>query len=798
MKLKYFVAALAVGAASGAYASSTEEERFQALTEDGDSLKMLELGEAVVKAVKAPDNAPFAVTKISQKTLSEFAKSGRELPFLFARTPGIMAWSENGLGTGTTYMRLRGAGGSRINVTLDGISLNSPEDQCVFWANMNSYAALLGNVEIQRGVGTSTNGDGAFGGTIALTTALPKQQPSVEVSFSGGSYNTFVYGGKASTGLLANHIVIDAAYHETQTDGYIHGTDGRSGSYYGGLTFYNTDRNFKLSYKNIGNFEKTGQAWNGVDTGELLDWNYGGMGTGIHNYKDLCDAGLGRYNSLYEYLNDGSDPAAGTSRYQMADGTFWPRTTDNFWQNHNLLNATWKVDEHWTVSGTLHYTHGHGYYDEFRPDNKLSKFGLTPFILANGETLKKTDFVRQKGLTQDVYGLSWNVNYTGRRLDLICGTSLQNFKGNHWGYLTYAANAELSAVLFKDGDYQYYDSDATKGDDQVFAKATVHLTPALDVYGDVQYRHVSYFTNGINDRFLENADGSYSNQRLKIKEQYHFVNPKAGISFHRGGHKAYLSYALSHREPERNNFTDNGSYPAPKAESVHDVELGYGFANARWHASLGGYAMIYHNQFVQTGQVSDIGEALTTNIKRSYRMGVEVSAGVDVTSWLTLEANASLSQNRIKDFDEYVEDWDNGGKVIHYKVIHYDNSTLAFSPSALVNGFIDFHYAGFAATWHTGFVSKMYLDNTECDQRSLPKYTRTDIALSYDWKLRQKHHLIFGVQLDNIFNAHYAAGGWVYSAIYESGGNPNSNRYTQIGYIPMAGFNAMGSITYRF
>ena len=208
--------------------------------------------------------------------------------------------------------------------------------------------------------------------------------------------------------------------------------------------------------------------------------------------------------------------------------------------------------------------------------------------------------------------------------------------------------------------------------------------------------------------------------------------------------------------------------------------------------------MIYHNQFVQTGQVSDIGEALTTNIKRSYRMGVEVSAGVDVTSWLTLEANASLSQNRIKDFDEYVEDWDNGGKVIHWKVIHYDNSTLAFSPSALVNGFIDFHYAGFAATWHTGFVSKMYLDNTECDQRSLPKYTRTDIALSYDWKLRQKHHLIFGVQLDNIFNAHYAAGGWVYSAIYESGGNPNSNRYTQIGYIPMAGFNAMGSITYRF
>ena len=782
-----------MGAVSNVCASTAEDGSVLTIVEDGDSLKMLELGEAVVKAVKAPANAPFAVTKINQKTLAEFAKSGRELPFLFARTPGVMAWSENGLGTGTTYMRLRGAGDSRINVTLDGVSLNSPEDQCVFWANMNSYAALLGNVEIQRGVGTSTNGDGAFGGTIALSTAVPSQKPSVEVGFSGGSYNTYVYGGKVSTGLLANHLVLDGAYHETQTDGYIHGTDGRSGSYYGGLTFYNTDRSFKLSYKNIGNFEKTGQAWNGVDTGELLDWNYGGMGTGIHNYKDMYDAGLGRFNSLYEYMNDPYDPSAGTSRYQMADGSLWPRTTDNFYQNHNLLNATWKIDEYWTLTGTLHYTHGHGYYEEFRSNNKLSKFGIAPFVLANGETLKKTDFVRKKGLTQDAYGLIWNVNYTSRLLDLICGTSLQNFQGNHWGYLTYVANPELREHLLVDGDYCYYDSDATKGDDQIFVKATVHLSPYFDVYGDVQYRHVGYFTNGINDRFIENEDGTYSNQRLKIKEQYHFVNPKAGLSFHLGGHKAYLSYAMSHREPERNNFTDNGSYPAPKAESVHDVELGYSFGNAVWHASLGGYAMLYHNQFVQTGQVSDIGEALTTNIKKSYRMGVELSAGVNVAPWLSLEANASLSQNRIKDFDEYVEDWDNG-----VQVLHYDNSTLAYSPSALVNGFVDFHYAGFAATWHTGFVSKMYLDNTECDQRSLPKYTRTDIALSYDLKMRQRHHLVFGVQLNNIFNAHYAAGGWVYSAIYESGGNPNENRYTEIGYIPMAGFNAMGSITYRF
>lgn len=792
MKLKYCVAALAMGAA-GNVCASADEGKF-VVTEDGDSVKIHELGEAMAKAVKAPANAPFAVTKIDRKALSEFAKTGQELPFLFARTPGVVAWSENGLGTGTTYMRMRGASASRINVTLDGVSLNSPEDQCVFWANMNSYAALLGNVEIQRGVGTSTNGDGAFGGTIALSTAMPRQKPSAELGFSMGSYNTMVYGGNISTGLLGNHVVIDGAYHETQTDGYIHGTDGRSGSYYGGITVYDKSRSFKLSYKNIGNFEKTGQAWNGVDTGDLLDWNYGGMGTGIHNYKDMYDAGLGRYNTLYEHLNDPSDPSAGTSRYRMADGTYWERTTDNFYQNHNLLNATWKVNDQWTLTGTLHYTHGHGYYDEFRPDSKLSKFGLLPFTLANGDVLKRTDFVRQKGLTQDVYGIIWNVNYTSRWIDLVCGASLQNFSGNHWGYLTYAGNAELSNHLLAGGDYKYYDSDAQKGDGQIYAKATVHVTPWLDVFGDVQYRYVDYYTNGINDRFIGDDTQGYANQRLRIKEVYHFANPKAGLSFHKDGHRAYASYALGHREPERNNFTDNGSYPAPKAESVHDVELGYGFANSVWHASLGGYAMLYHNQFVQTGQLSDIGEALTTNIRKSYRIGLEMSAGVNITPWLSLEANASLSQNRIKDFDEYVEDWDTGGT----QVLHYDNSTLAFSPSALVNGFVDFHYAGFAATWHTGFVSKMYLDNTECDQRSLPKYSRTDVAVSYDWKVKKQHHLKFGVQLNNIFNAHYAAGGWVYSAIYASGGNPNDNRYTQIGYVPMAGFTAMGNITYRF
>ena len=291
-----------------------------------DSTKVEQLQEVVVKGVRAQKNAPYAITNIKKQELNDFSKTGKELPMLFSQTPGVMAWSENGLGTGTTYMRIRGAGDSRINVTLDGVPLNSPEDQCVFWANMNSYGSLLGSVQIQRGVGTSTNGDGAFGGTVALSSATPSLIPSLEVSGSWGSYNTFNYGGKFSTGLLGKHWIIDGAYHETRTDGFLHGTSGRSGSYYGGLTWLGD--NFQIRYKNIGNFERTGQAWNGVTAGDndlsLMDGTYG-ANTGIKTYKDMWNVGLGKYNTLYEtlvYDNDGNfaKDAQGnymTKRYTM-------------------------------------------------------------------------------------------------------------------------------------------------------------------------------------------------------------------------------------------------------------------------------------------------------------------------------------------------------------------------------------------------------------------------------------------------------------------------------------------------
>jgi len=769
--------------------------------DNNDSLRIQNLGEVTVKGVRAAKDAPFAVTNIKKQQLQEFAKTGRELPFLFARTPGVLAWSENGVGTGTTYMRIRGAAGSRVNVTLDGVALNSPEDQCVFWANMNSFGALLGSAQIQRGVGTSSNGDGAFGGTISLMTAQPQYVPSAELSASFGSYNTLNLGAQFSTGLTGirlprHYLVLEGAYHQTATDGYIHGTDGRSGNYYGGAIFINDRQNFRLSYKNIGSFESTGQAWSGVTAGND-DYSLNSY-DGVKTYKDMHRLGLGRYNSLYESLTIDGDGQYIVSRYKMADGSLWEKTTDNFWYNHNILSMAWQMNDRWSTSATLHYTHGHGFYDEFRYDNKLSKFGLSRTPDAYHSFVKRTDFVRKKGMTQDFYGAIFNANYKAGRWDVLGNISAQQFTGNHYGYLTYIADEDVRNYYIGDkGEYKYYDSDADKTDVSAFAKATYHITSFLDAFADVQYRYVKYTTDGVNDKFYENEDGSFTNQRLDIDESYNFFNPKVGVSFNKDGHNAYASYARSNREPERNNFTDNGSYPAPKAESLNDFELGYGYQARKWFVNLNLYYMDYENQFVQTGAQSDIGENLTTNIKDSYRMGVELSAGVSPLTWLSIEGNAALSRNKIKNFDEYVENWEADGPT----VTHYDNSTLSFSPSVILNGFVDVHYKGFQGVWHTNFVSRQYLDNSENADRSLPCYSATNVTLKYAFNTRKMKigvkEAVVGLNFNNIFNRRYAAGGWVYSAI--SGDDfLNSDRYYQIGYIPMAGFTMMGNVTLKF
>ena len=808
---------LAALASLGATFTLLAQEQTDSLQNQAQS-KVEQLQEVVVSVVRATKDAPFAIANIRSRELKLFSDSGRELPLLFARTPGILAWSENGVGTGTSYMRIRGAGGSRINVTLDGVPLNSPEDQTVFWANMNSYASLLGSVQIQRGVGSSTNGDGAFGGTIALGSKAPSLIPTAEVTGAYGSFGTWRAGGSLSTGLLGNHFVLEAAWHQTATNGFVHGTDGTSGSYLAALTWLGID--YTLSYKLIGNYENTGQAWNGVTAGSndlsIMDGTYGAQ-TGIKTYADLCDRGLGQYNSLYEQmLIDGN--AYSTERYRLSDKTnatdetLWPRTTDNFWQNHHLLSFAWEINPAWEFSTVGHFTHGYGYYEEFRSNNKLVKYGIEPFTDQAGDKVKRSDFIRQKGLDQDCFGVVSNLKYHRYRINAIAGVSVQKFLADHFGYLVYASNEELADRLFAtQGSYRYYDSDAAKFDGNAFLKATLRLTPHLSAFGDLQYRRVHFRTGGYNDKYIEHSDGSVEKHYLDIDEHWDFFNPKAGLNFSYGPLRLYASAAMSHREPERNNFTDNGKYPAPRAERLLDYEGGFQLAGKAFRTGANFYYMRYKDQLVQTGEKSDIGESLTTNIPDSYRAGVELTMGLDLTRWLSLEGNAALSRNRLLDFDEYVEDWDdwegNPDAALYHcdgngdglRVFHYDDKALAFSPDAIVNGFVDLHAGGFQATWHTAYVSRMYLDNSENLDRSLPAYTLSGVSLSYTVKPRKfLREIRFGVDCSNVFSARVAQSGWVYSAICESYGHSNDNRYYQIGFVPVAPMTVIGSLTLRF
>ena len=806
-------------------------------TFEADSLRLKHLNEVVIDGVRAHENEPFATTDISRQELDSYSKSGRELPFLFSRTPGVIAWSENGTGIGTTYMRIRGAADSRINVTLDGVALNSPEDQCVFWVNMNSYASLLGSAQIQRGLGTSTVGDGAFGGSVALTSKLPNPEKSAELTASYGSFNTLRLGGTFSTGTILNSLIIDGAFNMTRTDGFMHGTKGQAGSYYGGLLWTPGD-NLMIRYRNIGNFEVTGQAWNGATAGNddssLMDDMYLGP-TGIKEYKDMYKAGLGQYNSLYEYLDyddvnwcfvQDADGKYVTHRYQMKDGSFWDRTTDNFWQDHNILSLAWNVSDAFSTSLTAHYTYGYGYYEEFRYKNKVSKYGLSNGLNADGDpvwsdgtnSVKKTDFVRKKGLEQHTYGVIWNNVYTMDRLDLRSGVSLQQFKGNHFGYLPYIKDDALNDYVTANGLNKYYDSDATKNDLSAYIKAGFDITEGLHAFADAQYRHVGYKTDGYNDRYYVNADGTTSKHNLDIDKKYNFINAKAGLTWTNGGHKLHALVATAGREPERNNFTDNGTYPAPNPEYMIDYEAGYSYAGSIWNAGFNLYYMDYKDQFVQTGAVSDIGEALTTNIKSSYRTGIELTAAVQPLKWLSLEGNAALSENSLNDFDEVIEDWRDkyaadDPKLEQYKqdyhidgngdklrtIPHKGKTPLAFSPSVILNGFVNFNFGNFKATWHTGYVSRQYLDNSQNTDRSLPAYSLSDLSFSYTVPMKKAlNSIVIGADLNNVLNARVATNGWVYSAVDEKDGFTPDSRYYQIGFIPAAPFSALAHLTLKF
>ena len=708
-----------------------------------DSTSVYELNEVVVSAVQARKETPVAFRNVSAAELRA-NNTGQSLPYLFMQTPSVVVTSDGGNGIGYASMRVRGTDANRINFTVDGVPVNDSESHGVFWVNMPDFASSVENIQIQRGAGTSTNGAAAFGATVSMQTQRPSLKPYLEVVSSAGSFGTFTNTFCGGTGLLWEHFVFDARYSNVQTDGYIERARADMNSYYGSAAYYNGGTMIK--FQTFGSSEVTYQAWNGVDSAKLKTNR--------------------RYNSCGAYKENG-------------ETKFYDNQTDNYWQHHYHLLATQRFSDRLNLNVTLHYTDGKGYYEDYKAGAKYASYKLDNYVDAKGKIHKKTDLVRRKWLRNDFYGALFRMNYTHDRLQASFGASANNYIGDHFGRVIWV---KTSAALPKP-NHEYYRNRGEKLDYNAYVKATCRFLPSLSAYADLQYRGIDYQINGSDDK---------AGDKVRVKKTFSFFNPKAGLSFERNGHHAYASFAVAHREPNRDNFTENGPSAQPAYETLYDYEAGYQYTGRIFRAGLNLYYMDYDNQLILTGKISEIGEQLTSNIKDSYRMGAELSGGVKVASWLDWNGNWTLSSNKIRNITAYVNTYDANGKDLPQTSQSLGTTDIAFSPNLTFGSTFAFHWRGFSAAFMSSYVGRQYLDNTSSRQRSLDPYFVNDLRIGYTFRPRFMKEIGLDLNIRNLFNEMYETNGWTYSCILDG------KRMTDSGYFAQAGTNMMARVTLKF
>ncbi|MEG0949481.1 MAG: TonB-dependent receptor [Bacteroidales bacterium] len=733
----------------------------------------VDLDEVVVNATRATAGTPMAYSNVSKNELSK-NNYGQDVPYLIAQTPSVVVTSDAGTGIGYTGYRVRGTDSNRINVTVNGVPVNDSESHTVFWVNMPDFASSVDNIQVQRGAGTSTNGAASFGATIGMQTQKPELKPYAEVNSAAGSFGTFKNTVKGGTGLLYDHFVFDARYSKLDSDGFIDRAKADLSSYYGSAAYYGGAT--MIRYQVFGSSERTNQAWNYVPSDSIRNGNRTFNSCGMYAEKDENGKVI---------LGADKKPV-----YRFYD------QTDNYWQQHHHLTAAHRFENNWDLNATLHYTNGKGYYEDYKEYAKLAKYNLNSFTNAAGETVKKTDLVRRKWLRNDFYGAIVNASYTGDKLRAVFGGGISNYDGNHTGNVIWARNYNNLSP-----DHVYYDSDAQKLDYNLFAKANYDFTNWLSGYLDLQYRGIRYTSTGTTDNF-----GDDKQQVLDIDERFNFFNPKVGLNVNRNGHNAFASFAVANREPNRNNYTDAGVNEYPTHETLYDYEAGYSYTARNGFAGVNLYYMDYKNQLILTGKLSEIGEALTSNVKDSYRMGIELMGGVRICSWLDWRGNVALSSNKIRNFVETVDIYTmypdgEGGEYEDWadtREIHYKKTDIAMSPDVVANSSFDFHVADFTASFNSVYVGRQYLDNTSSKSRSLDPYFVNSIQLGYSFRPRFMKEIALGVRVNNLFNTKYETNGWVYSYINEETGHGDNNRIIQDGKATQAGTNVMAALTLRF
>lgn len=754
-----------------------------AQTKEKDSLRVVNLQEVEVISTRATENTPVAFTNINKEQLKK-QNFGQDLPYLLNMTPSAITTSDAGAGIGYTSLRVRGTDATRINVTANGIPINDAESHSVFWVNMPDFASSVKDLQIQRGAGTSTNGAGAFGASINMQTSDFSLKPYAEFNGSYGSFNTHKETLKAGTGLINGHWSFDARLSNISTDGYLERAGVNLNSYYLQGGYYTDNTSVKLI--TFAGKERTYHAWN-------------------YSTQAQMDAFGRRFNSCgYMYISDkqgqvhqpdiaydyGVEEAAPLLKQ---GGTFhyYNDQTDNYVQKHYQLLINHNITSLWNLNAGLHYTKGDGYYQEYKDGRKLVEYGLVPFNIGKDEKgndiiQKKSDLIRKKAMDNWFAGGIFSLNYKSDRLNASLGGGLNRYEGDHFGKILWIKNylGEL------DPDRDYYRNVASKNDGNVYLKANYTLIDGLSAYADLQYRHITYKINGQNDKWNETEL-----QRLAIDEKFDFFNPKAGLFWQiNPNHQIYGSFSVAHKEPTRNNYTDGKFTEFPKAERLFDYELGYSFVNSWMHLGANLYYMDYKDQLVLTGELNEIGEPVAANVPESYRMGVELMAGIQLNCGFQWDVNATLSRNRIKNFVETIYGYDDNWNSLPAKQINHGTTAISFSPDFMLNNRFGYTYKGFEASLQSQYVGKQYMSNMNIEEHRLDAYFVSNLNLAYTFKLPQLKSVTVGCTVYNLFNEEYENNGW--AARDYTNNLEHLNSYT--GYAVQAGTHVLGHISLSF
>ncbi|HEV7621927.1 MAG TPA: TonB-dependent receptor plug domain-containing protein [Flavisolibacter sp.] len=676
-----------------------------------------------VKAVRASATAPFAKTNITKKEI-ERQNLGQDLPMLLNQTPSVVVNSDAGNGVGYTYIHIRGSDATRINVTLNGIPYNDAESEQTYFVDLPDFASSVNSIQIQRGVGTSSNGAGAFGATINFSTNEINKKAYAEVNNSFGSFNTWKNTIKAGSGLIGRHFTTDIRLSRISSSGYIDRASSDLRSLYFS-TAYLSDKT-DLRFTILPGKEKTYQAWYGVTNDDLK------------THRTMNYAGTEKTGSPY------------------------PNETDNYWQTHYQLYLTQRFTSNLNFTSALFYTKGKGYYEEYKTNQDYSEYHMSYPVIGN-DTVYTTDLVRRLWLNNDFYGTTFSLQQHSNNTQLTFGGAVTRYTGAHYGEVTWAQSGIT-------GNPKYYDVNAAKNDLNVYGKWQQDVSSLLQVFTDLQYRRVNYHLNGFQ-----------YNPTLYLNPVYNFFNPKIGFTYHIKDLLAYASYSISNKEPIRDDF-EASLQQQPNAEHLEDLEIGIEKRNNNNSWSANFYYMNYKDQLVLTGKINDVGAYTRTNIPESYRVGLELTGSVNILKWIRASGNLTLSRNKVKDFKEYIDDYDNGGQ----KSISYNLTDISFSPNIIGAATVSIDpFKQFNLSLIGKYVGKQYLDNTSSNDRKLNSYYIQDIRAVYTLNKKKFKNIDVIFQVYNLFDKKYEPNGSTYS--YYSGNNLVTDNY----YLPMAGINYM-------